>query len=77
MNTPTLAQLESEIQQLTFEEQIWLLERLAHQIRERSLHQEMESQLAAMAADPDIQREISEIQSEFVVTEPDGLSDTV
>ena len=76
MNTPTLAQLESEIQQLTFEEQVWLLERLAHQIRERTLHQEMESQLAAMAADPDIQREIRAIQSEFASAEADGLNDT-
>lgn len=76
MNTPTITQLEREIQRLTFEEQIWLLERLAHHIRERTLHQDIEKQLAEMAADPDIQRVISEIQSEFAVTESDGLNDT-
>jgi hypothetical protein len=31
--------------------------------------------LAAMAADPDIQRELSLIDAEFAVTELDGLTD--
>ena len=33
----------------------------------------VESQLSAMAADPEIQRELSRIDSEFRVTEADGL----
>jgi len=36
---------------------------------------DIEAQLAIMAADPDIQREIKQIQEEFEVTESDGLTD--
>jgi hypothetical protein len=36
-----------------------------------------EDELAAMANDPDIQREIEQIQAEFEVTENDGLTDDV
>lgn len=36
---------------------------------------ELEAALAYMAADPDIQREIKEIQAEFDGTEADGLTD--
>jgi hypothetical protein len=36
----------------------------------------IESQLAEMAADPDIQREIRLIQAEFAETEGDGLTDS-
>jgi hypothetical protein len=35
----------------------------------------IENKLAEMAADPDIQREIRQIQAEFDGTEADGLSD--
>jgi hypothetical protein len=35
-----------------------------------------ESQLAAMANDPEIQKELWEIEEEFMVTETDGLETT-
>ncbi|MHB8627079.1 MAG: hypothetical protein ACYDBJ_06920 [Aggregatilineales bacterium] len=35
----------------------------------------IEGQIAAMAADPDIQREIRQIQAEFASTDMDGLID--
>ena len=76
MNTPILSKLETDIQQLTLEEQIWLLERLAHHIGEQAMQQQtLESQLEAMASDPDIQREIRAIEDEFSATDADGLTD--
>ncbi|HVU13857.1 MAG TPA: hypothetical protein VHD90_21415 [Phototrophicaceae bacterium] len=43
---------------------------------ESLLRADIQAQLAAMASDPDIQREIASIQAEFSVTESDGLSET-
>ncbi len=43
---------------------------------ESLLRADIQAQLAAMASDPDIQREIAAIQAEFSVTEADGLSET-
>jgi len=64
------------IQQLTLMEQVWLLEQLAHHIRKQAAHQQVfESQLEAMASDPQIQRELREIEAEFVAADFDGLSD--
>jgi hypothetical protein len=37
----------------------------------------LKNDLALMAADPDIQRELREINEEFVPMETDGLSDEV
>lgn len=37
------------------------------------LRADIQAQLAAMAADPDIQREIAQINMEFGATESDGL----
>lgn len=44
-------------------------------VSKRGPDSELESQLAAMAADPDIQREIRLIENEFTGTESDGLTD--
>jgi len=46
--------------------QLWLLEHIAHQMQIRN-------ELAAMAQDPQIQAELSQIQQEFTVTDFDGL----
>ena len=54
------------IDALNLTEQLWLLEHIAHQIRIRN-------ELAAMAQDPQIQAELSQIQQEFSVTDLDGL----
>lgn len=77
MDSQTLQRLEMDIQRLSLYEQGWLLERLAHYIRTGAARQQqwIESQLTAMAADPDIRREIDQIQTEFSDTELDGLTD--
>ncbi|MEA5487873.1 MULTISPECIES: hypothetical protein [Pseudanabaena] len=54
------------IDALNLTEQLWLLERIAHQIRIRN-------ELVAMAQDPQIQAELSQIQQESAVTDFDGL----
>jgi hypothetical protein len=75
MTTPTLERIETDIAQLSLAEQLWLMERLAHRIRQSSLYSltVQEDDLAAMAVDPAIQQEIQQIEAEFVVTEMDGL----
>jgi hypothetical protein len=75
MTTSTLERIETDIAQLSLAEQLWLMERLAHRIRQHALRPLIvqESDLAAMAADPTIQREIQQIDAEFAVTELDGL----
>jgi hypothetical protein len=37
MTTPTLERIETHIAQLSLAEQLWLMERLAHRIRQSSL----------------------------------------
>ena len=54
------------IDALNLTEQLWLLEHIAHQIRIRN-------ELVAMAQDPQIQAELSQIKQEFAVTDFDGL----
>ncbi len=75
MTKPSLQHIEADIDQLSLAEQLWLLERLAHRIRERSSRKLIvqEDDLAAMATDPAIQQELQQIDSEFAVTEADGL----
>jgi hypothetical protein len=75
MANPELHRLESAIGQLSFAEQLWLMDRLAQRIRDRSPHPSgaENKQLDAMSADPAIQRELQEIEVEFALTEHDGL----
>jgi len=75
MTTATLEHIETDIAQLSLAEQLWLMERLAHRIRQSSLRPLIvqEGDLAAMAADPAIQHEVQQIAAEFAVTELDGL----
>jgi hypothetical protein len=74
MPTSVLAQIEERIHQLPIDEQLLLIERVAKRIREEMAKQHaLEKQLAAMAADPEIQRELRKIDEEFAVTESDGL----
>jgi len=62
-NIKTIAK---SIDALNLTEQLWLLEHIAHQIR-------MRNELTAMAQDPQIQAELSQIQQEFATTDLDGL----
>ena len=75
MNNPTLERIEADISQLPLSEQLLLMERLAHRIRQRALppQPDFDSQLAAMASDPDIQRELRQIEAEFAGTEAGSL----
>jgi hypothetical protein len=60
--------------QLSFSNQLWLMETIARCIRARS-QQAMdlpERALEEMANDPAIQRELREIEAVFAVTESDG-----
>jgi hypothetical protein len=75
MTTPTLEQIEADIDRLSLAEQLCLLERIAQRIRERTLRIPLveESDLVVMANDPAIQRELHQINAEFAATETDGL----
>jgi hypothetical protein len=75
MSNTALERIEADLDQLSLADQLWLIERLAQRIRHQAQpHQSLpESQLAAMASDPDIQRELREIEAEFEGTEFDGL----
>ena len=74
MNSPVLSQIEESINRLSLDEQLWLIEQLAHRIRKSTLKQSVwDNQLAAMAADPEIQNELQRIDEEFAVTEANGL----
>lgn len=74
MPTSVLSQIEERITQLPVDEQLWLIERVAQRLRESMRKQyALDAQLVAMAADPDIQRELHKINEEFAVTESDGL----
>ena len=70
-----LSTLEAAIDRLPFPDQLWLMERLARRIRERSVHPtgSRDRALEEMANDPAIQRELREIEADFATTESDGL----
>jgi len=78
--SPLLREIERSIHSLSPEEQLWLLERIANHLRKRT-HvdallveaKDWETQLAAMANDPDIQAELAAIDQEFAFAELDGL----
>ena len=75
MTTPALTDIESEFARLSSEAQLGLLERLIHRARVTvaGRRDTWEAELSAMAADPEMQRELSCIKAEFGVTEADGL----
>lgn len=74
MNTLALESIESAISQLPLLDQVRLLEQLAHRVRKQTERQQnRDDELAAMAADPAIQRELRQIEAEFSGTEMDGL----
>ncbi len=74
MNLSVLSQLEGRIHQLSLAEQLWLIERLAQSLRAQLFTQNtFEDALTAMAADPEIRRELQCIEEEFAFTAADGL----
>lgn len=74
MNMIVLSQIEENIYELSLDEQLWLIERLAQHIRNAmARNDDIETQLTAMANDPEIQDELQMIATEFAIAEADGL----
>ena len=77
MSAPSLLnELEENIRRLPLDDQLLLIERVSHRIRnDISIKMDIDAQLSKMAADPEIQKELQEIEQEFSATEQDGLDD--
>jgi hypothetical protein len=74
MNLAALSQIEDSIAQLSLAEQLWLIERVAQHLRDTLGAQSTgDQQLAAMAADQEIQQELRRIEEEFTPAAADGL----
>ena len=75
MNASAISKIEDSFNQLSLTEQLRLIERLVQRVRENMAGDEttFEVQLTAMAADPEIQSKLQQIEAEFVLTEADGL----
>jgi len=75
MPSPALNGIEDEFERLSPEAQISLLERLLRRVRVSvsSRKDPWEDELAAMAADPQIRREIDSFNTDTRVTQADGL----
>ena len=75
MSQSPVSQFEESFKNLPISEQRELIERLVARLNEQSLDQkgDLNDQLARMAVDPDIQREMREIEREFTLAESDGL----
>ncbi len=76
MTSPSLSQIEQSISLLSYEEQLWLVERIIHNLRLtrssdnlRTQPQTFEQELSLMANDPAIQGELKAIEQEFAITE--------
>jgi hypothetical protein len=69
------SEIESQFARLPTEGKLSLLERLVHNLRQSfdSRQDSWEAELSAMAADPQMQRELSVINAEFRAAEADGL----
>jgi hypothetical protein len=82
MTSPTLSEIEKSISLLSYEEQLWLIERIIHNLRFTRTSNALsnkphtfEEELSQMANDPAIQEELQAIDREFAITEMDGLSE--
>jgi hypothetical protein len=75
MATQAANEIERQFSRLSPEAQLSLLERLVHCARLSISGQQSnwDTELSAMAADSDVQRELSHIAVEFEATESDGL----
>ena len=75
MATPVLSEIENDFARLSPEDQLSLLERLVHRARVAvaGCRDHWEADLSAVAADPEMQRELSRINAEFTAAENDGL----
>jgi hypothetical protein len=75
MSQMVLSQIEQNILQLSTDEQLLLISRVAERLRKKSVEDsEFEKQLMEMANDENIQKELKEIEADFLHTELDGLA---
>jgi hypothetical protein len=70
VNSVPLVEIENAIGLLSYDERLWLIERVIHGLRHcsRDAQPSFDGALAAMAADPQIQRELAQIAQEFSPT---------
>jgi hypothetical protein len=73
MATTSLSEIEKQISALSASDQWHLVDLILENLRKKADEAKQIAELAAMAADPDIQREIQQIQKEFAVADADGL----
>jgi hypothetical protein len=76
MVSQSLLAIEQSIYALSSQEKLWLLERIAHQLQGDTqtlsyplVSKDMETALAEMANDPEIQAEIAAINTEYAMTD--------
>ena len=79
MEPSVLKDIEQRFAGLAFDEQLLVIESLIQHLRKIAAEEEAawDTDLAAMAADPGIQRELRHIDAEFRCTEPAGKDVTV
>lgn len=76
MTSPNLLEIERSVRALSVEEQLWLLESIARQIRESEYTKDKladaknpKEQLEVMVSQPKIPTEIAAINDEFAISE--------
>ena len=74
MSQSDFSQIEDAFRRLPISEKLLLVERFVHHAHEDTLNakNQLDQQLAQMAADPEIQAELSEIAREFASATADG-----
>ncbi|BAY62049.1 hypothetical protein NIES22_21160 [Calothrix brevissima NIES-22] len=82
INSSHLNKIEESISLLSREEQLWLVDRIIHNLKINTFKEltniqleSIEQQLANMANDPEVQAELIVINQEFANTEFDGLNE--
>ncbi len=73
MKSSMLQKIEQQLPLLSPDEQLRLLECLVQHLRKPAQRADFAAEMAAMAADPEIQAEIRQIEAEFSVADEDGL----
>jgi hypothetical protein len=76
---PTVVEIERTIHALSFDEKLWLMERIAQQLRSTPQTVEisnLDAELAEMANDPEIQAELNLINTEFGRSKTNLFSET-
>ena len=77
MSETLFRNIEQQVNALQYDEKLVLIERLVRALRQsQTPRTPFVQQMEAMAADPEIQREIALIDAEFAPTEMDGLEQT-